>query len=159
MKKTRASPYEFDGRFAERLIKDGFVIEVGNPSLSSTFSSANYKLGPEGIRVFEGDDLFNEFYELFPNSVDSGFGRRVISAKDPNSISGKTTHDIWRRVTKDKPFIQRKIIDCLKRELESRKANNSLGFIQGIDTWLRQATWEKWEDIPNEKKSTGYTKL
>ena len=119
-----------------------------------------YILDIEGKKVFDpGEDLFEEFFALFPNAVDTGFGKRAISAKDPNSISGKNTHDIWRRITKNKPNLQGKIIDGLKRELEHKRANNSMAYLQGIDTWLRQATWEKWEDIPDKKGSTGYTKL
>ena len=158
---NKSFPYEFDGRFVDRLIEDGFIeqaVDHINPSM--TFSSTLYKLGPIGKYMFEGDDLFEEFFALYPNSVETGLGRRVISARDPNSVSGKATHDLWKRVTKNKPGLQRKIIECLKRELNQRRLDNSLGFIQGIDTWLRQATWEKWEDIPDDKKrSSNYIKL
>jgi hypothetical protein len=34
-----------------------------------------------------------------------------------------------------------------------------MSYIQGIDTWLRNATWEKWEDIPEQNNSKNYTKL
>jgi hypothetical protein len=150
MEEGRSFPYEIDPRYLERLLSDKFVIAEVELSTGST----TYHLGEEGIRLFQGDeDLFEEFFALFPSSVDTGFGRRAISAKDPNSISGRATHDIWRRIVKNKPDLQRRIIDGLKRELSSRKASNSLGFIQGIDTWLRQATWEKWDDIPDKKDS------
>lgn len=143
-------PFIPDERFYQRLEIDGFI----------TDKDGNYVLGVEGLKIFSGEDLFEEFFELFPNSVDTGSGRRAISAKDPNSISGRATHDIWKRITKGKVDLQRKIIAGLKRELENRKANNSLGFLQGIDTWLRQATWEKWEDVPEKKSSSNnYIKL
>jgi hypothetical protein len=152
---NKSFPYEFDRRFVERLKTDGFIEYTSD----STCIVEKYKLGPAGIRVFEGDDLFEEFFSTFPTAVETGLGRRVISAKDPNSVSGKVTHEIWNRVTKNKPHLQRKIIDCLKRELEHKKKTNSLMYMQGIDTWLRQATWEKWEeDIPENRKSS-YTKL
>ena len=151
-------PFDPDPRYFDRLRKDGFII---GDSLSTPDSdlSLGISLGPEGLKIFGGEDLFEEFFALYPNSVDTGFGRRAISAKDPNSISGKATHDIWKRVTKGKPYLQRKIIECLKRELEHKKNTNSMSYMQGIDTWLRQATWEKWEDIPEEKKKSNYTKL
>lgn len=150
---NKSFPYELDLRFIPRLIEDEFII-------SDDLIKDGFSLGPSGKAIFEGDDLFEEFFALYPNSVETGLGRRVISARDPNSVSGKATHDLWKRVTKNKPGLQRKIIECLKRELNQRRLDNSLGFIQGIDTWLRQATWEKWEDIPDDKKSSSnYIKL
>lgn len=139
-------PFEPDERFFPRLLEDGFIIPKED--------GIGYTLGSRGNEVFGGEDLFEEFFKLFPSSVETGIGRRVISAKDPNSISGKVTHEIWKRVTKNKPYLQRKIIDALKRELEHKRASNSLAYLQGIDTWLRQATWEKWEDIPDSEKSS-----
>ena len=155
----KSFPYVFDERFLKRLLEDGFIDEEFVEDAETKIVTGHPKLGPKGRTMFQGDDLFEEFFELYPSSVDTGTGRRAISAKDPNSMSGKVTHTIWNRITKDKPGLQRKIIECLKRELENRKANNSLAFLQGIDTWLRQATWEKWEDIPDKKSSTGYIKL
>jgi len=152
-------PYIPDERFYPRLVEDGFI-EILSSELIQDKVIYTCKLGVEGLKIFSGEDLFEEFFELFPNSVDTGFGRRAISAKDPNSISGRATHDIWKRITKGKVDLQKKIIAGLKRELENRKANNSLGFLQGIDTWLRQATWEKWEDVPEKKSSSNnYIKL
>jgi hypothetical protein len=145
-------PFEPDPRYFDRLIKDGFIEE-------KIIKGTGYNLGPKAFEIFNGEDLFEEFFDLFPTSVDAGFGRRAISAKDPNSISGKATHDIWRRITKGKVDLQKRIIAGLKRELENRRSNNTLAYLQGIDTWLRQATWEKWEDVSEEKKSSGYTKL
>jgi hypothetical protein len=144
-------PYELDPRYMDILESKGFVEH--DPQ------NDGYILSSKGRSFFEGDDLFEEFYKLYPTSVETGLGRRAISAKDPNSTSGKQTHEIWKRVTKNKPGLQKKIIDCLKRELEHRRSTDSMSYIQGIDTWLRNATWEKWEDIPEQNNSKNYTKL
>lgn len=150
---SKSFPYELDLRYIPKLIEEGYII-------SDDLVKDGFSLGPTSKAIFDSDDLFEEFFALYPNSVETGLGRRVISARDPNSVSGKATHELWKRVTKNKPGLQQKIIECLKRELNQRRLDNSLGFIQGIDTWLRQATWEKWEDIPDDKKSSSnYIKL
>lgn len=120
-----------------------------------------YVLRPEGIKVFKSDDdLFDEFYRIFPHKVPTEFGFRPVSTTDPEGVSAKVTRGIWERVIKNKPYLPEKIIANLKRELVHRQAENSLGYLQNIDTWLRQATWEKWEDIPNKKEANNnYTKL
>ena len=142
---NQSFPYDLDPRYIERLETEGFIIH--DPQ------NDGFVLGPKGKEMFEEEDLFEEFFKLYPGYVETGMGRRAISAKDPNSISGKNTHEIWKRVTKNKPSLQRKIIECLKRELDHRRSTDSMAYLQGIDTWLRQATWEKWENIPEEKNS------
>jgi len=155
--KDKSFPYEIDPRYFKRLLEDKFIVQ--KVELNADGGEVYYVLGPEGLKLFEGDDLFEEFFALYPSYVETGLGRRAISAKDPNSISGKATHDIWKRVTKNKPHLQRKIINCLKNELEHRKTNNSMAYLQGIDTWLRQATWEKWDTVSDEKNNNTSIKL
>jgi hypothetical protein len=155
----RSFPFVPDERFYPRLLDGGFI-EVLSSEMVDDKLVNKYTLGPQGIRVFKGDeDLFEEFYALFPHKVPTEMGWRPVSTTDVNSASAKTTRGIWDRVIKNKPYLQRKIIDNLKRELDHRKAEGSLAYLQGIDTWLRQATWEKWDDIPDKKSSTGYIKL
>jgi len=121
----------------------------------------HWVLGPKGIELFHGkEDLFEEFYKTFPHKVPTGTGFRPVSTLDASGTSAKATKAIWDRVTKNKPYLQRTIINNLIKELDSRKRDGSIGFLQGIDTWLRQATWEKWEDIPDTKRtSTNYKQL
>jgi len=142
-------PFEPDERFFPELLGKGLIEK----------KDSGYTLSEAGIKIFQGDDLFEEFYTIFPHKVETGMGFRPVSTQDVNSVSAKVTRGIWNRVVKNKPYLQRKIIDNLKRELAHRKADGSLAYLHGIDTWLRQATWEKWEDIPDKKSSTGYIKL
>jgi hypothetical protein len=145
------SPFPFveDERFIPSLIEKQFIQK----------SEDGYILGEKGIKLFEGEDLFEEFYKTFPHKVETEFGFRPLSTLDPQSESAKATRAIWLRKTKNKAELQRRIITNLKRELEHRKRTNSLKYLQNIDTWIRDSTWEKWEDIPDNKNSTGYIKL
>lgn len=147
----RSFPFVPDERFFPRLLDDGYLIKEEDKIL----------LGPKGIEVFQGtENLFEEFYKTFPHKVPTGTGYRPVSTLDVESASARTTKAIWDRIIKNKPYLQRTIIDNLKRELDSRNRDGSIGFLQGIDTWLRQATWEKWEDIPDTKRtSSNYKQL
>ncbi len=146
----KSFPFEPDIRFFPSLFEKG-LIKVSD--------SGSYILSDLGANVFKGDeDLFEEFYNTFPNRVPVGSGFRPVSAVNVEGVSAKTTREIWNRVTKNKPYLQRKIIDSLKKELAHRKNTNTLSYLHNIDTWLRQATWEKWEDIPDEKNSLSSVK-
>jgi hypothetical protein len=146
----KSFPFEPDYRYFPRLLEDGFLKKNEDNT---------YSLGEAGLRVFKGNDMFEEFYGIFPHKVETGLGFRPVSTTDVNSISAKVTRGIWERVIKNKPYLQQKIIDGLKRELAHRKADGSMAYLHNIDTWLRQATWEKWDDIPDKKTNNSYTKL
>ena len=156
----KSFPYDPDPRYFPRLIADEFI-EILSAEMVGQEMVYTYKLGPAGIKVFKGDDLFEEFYSTFPYKVPVGnTGFRPVSTQDVNGVSAKVTRGIWDRVTKNKPYLQRQIIDNLKKELEYRKNDGSLAYLQNIDTWLRQATWEKWDSIPDKKSSSNnYIKL
>ena len=147
----RSFPFVPDERFFPRILEEVYLIKEQD----------KISLGPKGIEVFQcKENLFEEFYKTFPHKVPTGTGYRPVSTLDVESASARTTKAIWDRIIKNKPYLQRTIIDNLKRELESRNRDGSIGFLQGIDTWLRQATWEKWEDIPDTKRtSTNYKQL
>lgn len=155
----RSFPYEIDDRYIPRLIEDNFIIAI--PSIEDGKDIIKYSLGPEGIRLFKEDEsLFGEFYSTYPHKVATKMGFRPVSTASVDTASAKTTKILWDRIIKNKPHLQRKIIDNLKRELAHRKAEGSLEYLQGIDTWLRQATWEKWDDIPDKKdSSSSYIRL
>lgn len=143
-------PYIPDDRYFDSLLERNLIVK----------NEAGYTLSSEGIKVFNSEDLFEEFYKTFPHKVPTEVGFRPVSTQDVNSSSAKATRAIWDRITKGKPNLQRTIIDNLKRELEYKKSDGSLGYLQNIDTWLRQATWEKWNNIPDKKRSSAsYIKL
>ena len=150
----KSLPFDPDPRTFERLQNELGYIQPNS-------DNSGFELSEKGIAYFKGDDLFEEFYKTFPHKVQSEFGFRPVSTTDPNSTSAKVTKGIWDKVVFNKPGLQRRIIDNLKKELANRKANNTLGYLHNIDTWLRQATWEKWDDVPDEdkKSSSGYVKL
>jgi hypothetical protein len=148
----KSFPFVPDDRFFDRLLNDEFIIKKED--------GTGFTLGPAGLKVFNPEnDLFEEFYKTFPHKVPTNTGFRPVSTNDPDGMSARVTHVIWNKVTKGKPYLQEKIINNLKKELTHRQAEGSLGFLQNIDTWLRQATWEKWDDIPDKRSSTKYTRL
>ena len=154
----KSFPFVPDERFFISLIEKGLIEDKVVLSTPDT-TYYPYKLTERGLRIFKDDDLFEEFYSIFPHKVPTSMGFRPVSTQDPNGISAKTTRAIWDRITKNKPYLQRTIIDNLKKELAHKIAEGNLAYLHNIDTWLRQATWEKWEDIPDRKSSTSYKQL
>jgi len=119
-----------------------------------------YKLSEKGLEVFEGSNLFDEFYKTFPRTVPTeGQGQRVVSTNDTFGISAAFTHKIWDRQTKGDRNMQQHIIKCLRLELSDRTNHGTIRFLHNINTWLRQGDWEKYEYLINEKNPNNITKL
>jgi hypothetical protein len=100
------------------------------------------------------EDLFYKFFELFPHKVPDGTGGfRVLGTSSPDTIYGNKMKRKWNSFTKGNIPLQERIIKALEYELEYRKKNASMTFMQNMDTWFNQGTWEKYiEDAERQQK-------
>ena len=46
------------------------------------------------------------------------------------------------------------IIQCLNKELQLRKVGNGLAYMQQLETWINNYSWEKYSDLSEDGKST-----
>lgn len=98
-------------------------------------------LTDKGKRLFEAEDKFVIFYNTFPQKTPRG---RILRTVNSDTSSAKRTKSIWNRVTRKKDDLQDQAIQGLINEIKHRTVNNSLEYMNNIDTWLRQTTWEKY---------------
>jgi hypothetical protein len=98
------------------------------------------------------DNLFNELLEIYPAIVESpNRGRRVLHAKDPNAYTNMKAKNRYRKITNEKVTKHKEIIRLLKIQLETDK--DSLGYMQKLETWLNNYTWEDYIDINLDKSN------
>ena len=127
----------------------GFVV-------TSAFSKSQYELTDKGRKLFPDiDNSFEEFYNMFPHKVPDSTGHyRPVSTKDITSVSAQATRKLWNRIIGSNPSLQDNIIEGLKKELKYRERSGTMMYLNNIDTWLRNYTWEKWlTDINDEEKN------
>ena len=98
--------------------------------------------------------MFTELIDTYPTKVQSPTrGIRILHAKDAAAKANDKARKKYKKITKVKQDIHDHIIKCLKIQLEVEKDN--LGYMQNLETWLNNHTWEKYEDISYEDtKST-----
>ena len=118
-----------------------------------------YKLTKNGLAIFESNKFFDIFYKVFPRTVPSNGGERVVSTNDPFGISAALTQKLWNKQTKGDEKLQQHIIQCLKLELSSRQGQGTLQYLHNINTWLRQGDWEKYEYLMDKKSLNNITKI
>jgi len=154
--------FEVDEKYINSLIDKGLLItvlpfdgtekskdgtEAGTGNLHHDLTP--YDFTAEALKIFNGEDLFVKFYEMYPQAVPDGMGgMRPLRTVGHTTESAKKTQSIWSRVTKNKPYIQQIIIDSLEKELQERERAGTMMYMPNIDTWLRNANWEKWMNIP-----------
>ena len=98
------------------------------------------------------DDLFKELIETYPAIVESpGRGKRVLHAKDPGALSNMKAKNKYRKITGEKVHVHKRIIQLLKVQL----SQGNLGYMQNLETWLNNYTWEKYEDMDLKEENNG----
>ena len=105
-------------------------------------------LTEKGLAIFEGnEDLFLKFFEIYPYKVSNGTGGvRILGTKDATTIFGKRMYRKWNTATKGNVKLQESMIKGLENELAYRKKSNGMQYMQNMDTWLNQGTWEKYQE-------------
>ena len=122
-------------------------------------SEDQYVVTAKYIKYFSNNftTMFAELIDTYPWKVKSpNRGIRILHAKDSAAKANDKAKNKYKRITKVKQDVHEHIIKCLKIQLEVEK--DSLGYMQNLETWLNNHTWEKYEDINyDDTKSTEET--
>ena len=115
-------------------------------------------LSPKAKRYFTSTELFEEFYTTFPHTVPVDFKEpRPLRTVSTTTNAAKATQIRWLKRVKGNIELQKKIIQILKAEINWREINDTLKYMNNIDTWLNNYTWEKYEyllEIDTDDMST-----
>jgi len=119
----------------QNLIDTGWIIEGELDLVSAKF---------EKLFVSNIDEMFAELISLYPNRVKTSSGNiRVLCAKDPEAASNAKAKRRYERVVKSKPHLHAKVMQGLRNQLKVTE----MQYMQNIETWLNNYTWEKYENI------------
>lgn len=132
-----------------RLVHKGFI-------LSSIFHNTGYKFLPKAQTLFPSDEsLFEQFYSLFPHKVPDDSGNyRPVSTISSNTASAAETKKLWKRIVRQNQSLKEDIIRGLKIELQHRQVSGTMKYLNNIDTWLRNNSWEKWLSLKSSDKTS-----
>lgn len=96
------------------------------------------------------DQMWSELLSHFPLRVYNQGHMRVLRAKDANAKANAKAKKAYERYVGGDSAKHKRVVQCLINELELRKSTNSLGYMQMLQTWANNHTWEQYEDIGNE---------
>ena len=110
----------------------------------------------EFIELFSSDfdQMFAELVSTYPMKVNSpGRGIRILHAKDPNARANEKSKNRYKKIVSGKLYKHKHIIACLKKQLIVDK--ESLAYLQNLETWINNHTWEKYENLDeNDTRET-----
>ena len=123
----------------DKLQKEGYI------KLGDTIE--NHVIRHKFLDLFlaDFDKMFNELMLTYPMKVNSDKGVRILHAKDPNAKSNLKAKARYKRIVNGKPHIHKKIVACLNTQLKLER--NNLGYMQNLETWINNHTWEKYENL------------
>ena len=108
------------------------------------------------INLFSSDfdQMFNSLLLKYPMKVRTSTGIRVLHASDPNAKANKKAKDKYRRVVGNKKFTHDRIMKLL--DVQLRIDRDRLEYLQNLEVWINNHTWEKYVDIEdNGKENSG----
>jgi hypothetical protein len=104
------------------------------------------------------DQMWSDLLSHFPLKVNVNGGQRPLRAKDPNAASNQKARKQYKKYIGGSAAKHKEVIRCLGIELDERKKANNLGYMQMLQTWVNQQTWEKYQDLTetssNERRIT-----
>ena len=98
------------------------------------------------------DHMFSELIAAYPRKVNSGKGVRILRAVDANSNANRKAKNRYRKIVLNKPHIHKRILKLLENQLKVERDN--LGFLQSLEVWINNHTWEKYTDIDGTTEDT-----
>ena len=104
--------------------------------------------------VSDFDQMFAQLVSTYPMKVNSpGRGVRILHAKDPDAKANDKCRNRYKKIINNKPYKHKHIMKCLNTQLKMEQDN--LGFLQNLETWINNHTWEKYENLDeNDTRET-----
>ena len=104
------------------------------------------------------DRQFAELVGTYPMKVGTAGSLRVLHAADSSAKSNKKSKERYRKIVENNPAMHSRIIAALEIQLEQQRQN--LTYMQLLEVWINNRTWEKWEGFKTEEQDgTRNTKI
>jgi len=83
----------------------------------------------------------------YPIKVVANGSVRILRAKDPDCKANSKAKTRYLKYVGEDVTKHEHVIKCLQRELKLRRQGNGLGYMQQLETWVNNHTWEKYSDL------------
>lgn len=127
--------------------------EKGYVKLGTTVG--DHVIRQEFVDLFSSDfeNMFVQLLTKYPMKVNTDNGVRILRASSPDAKANLKSRNRYKKLVGNKPHVHRHILACLDKQLLLERDN--LAYMQNLETWINNHTWEKYEDIDlNDARKT-----
>lgn len=100
----------------------------------------------DSLTISDFDQMWHGLLSRYPLKVINQGTVRMLRAKDPDSKANAKSKAKYQKIVGTDKEKHNRIIECLNRELDFRRKGNGLGYMQMLDTWVNNHSWEKYTD-------------
>ena len=91
------------------------------------------------------DSMFAQLVSTYPMKVNTNNGVRILHANNPDAKSNDKARNKYRKLVEGKAHVHKRIMTLLDVQLQVER--NNLAYIQNLETWINNHTWEKYENL------------
>jgi hypothetical protein len=99
------------------------------------------------------ESLFDELLSLYPLKVFNGISTRYLRPAESGAKKANDLRVKYNKIVKTKALHQQ-ILKCLEIEINIKRKGNSLYYMQNLETWINQHTWEQYLPLLNQQVIT-----
>jgi len=141
------SLYGFAKKELQGLVDQGYILSCDptNPLTCITIARDKVRklLGVE-------ESYFTELFNTYPIKVSNGNSLRVLRPTSLSSKAAKVCKEKYDRFTHGNVLKHKLVMDCLEKELQSRKRGGNLQFMHALETYINKNAWDAYEGLLNE---------
>jgi hypothetical protein len=135
-----------DSHALEYLQENGFIKIIGEGEFSLRKKATDLFL------TDSPDEKWLEFLGKYPMKG----GTRVLKIANPNSKGNIKVKKKYLSIINSDPNLHEHIIKVLEAEMKMRVKDNSMQYMQGMEVWLNQASYDKYAHLVEDSKSDDY---
>ncbi|NBP01364.1 MAG: hypothetical protein EBU90_14720 [Proteobacteria bacterium] len=96
------------------------------------------------VKEDDFDRMWSSLLSRFPIKVMCNGAVRILRAGDSNAKSNQKSKERYKKYVSGNVEKHNRVIKALETELDFRKRGNNLGWMQMLETWINNHSWEKY---------------
>ena len=108
------------------------------------------------VKEDDFDRMWSGLLSRFPIKVVCNNSVRILRAGDSNAKSNQKAKERYRKYVGGNSDKHDRVIKALETELDLRRRGNNIGWMQMLDTWVNNHSWEKYytEEIKDDGRES-----
>ena len=136
--------YGFARKELQGLVDRGYILSCDpkNPLTCITIARDKVRklLGVE-------ESYFTELFNTYPIKVSNGSSVRILRPSSLSAKAAKVCKEKYDRYVKGNVLKHKHVMECLNKELDTRKRGGNLQYMHALETYINKNAWDAYESL------------